>query len=365
MSASSTASALGGKANCDDDVESAKLMREAEVEYEVFGLRDEVAEPCDEVGGLRDEVKEIKEIKADLMKHIFTIRDTISSQLNFQDKVNKQREVEVGKEVIELRDQVNGLSDEIKRATKRDAQVDNELIGLSDEVLRLRDEVKCTKQREAQLETEIRDLRGEISGLNRDVELAKQREQEVENTIIGPLRDEVKRAKQRQVEAEELRSVPQALPMSRVAIKSGRFENRYVMMDGSGVTSWHDSGSGSVSMQTHVAGWETFNVIRHPNSDAVSFEGIHFPNVFLRVCPENNQEASSAHLTKVSINCQYGCDGNNEKFRLRPLGNQGEVAIEPLAAPGKYLRLNNEGSLDSSLNGFFLGGETFYLIVLA
>ena len=178
------------------------------------------------------------------------------------------------------------------------------------------------------------------------------------NKTIQSLRDEVQR-----LNAQLLISIPPPPKITRVAIKSVLFKNRYVQMDGQGLKSFDKSGGGRVGVQTFIAGWETFELVRHPEENVVSFKAVCFDNLYIRADPDGLQEGSSPGCGGGIINCQYGC-GTKEKFRLRRAGEQGELAIESVEFSGRYLRMDGNDLDGINLQGVITLWEKFHLMVV-
>jgi len=65
--------------------------------------------------------------------------------------------------------------------------------------------------------------------------------------------------------------------MVQVAIQSVRFPNRYVRLDGQGVTSFTGSGGGTVNTQTYIGTYETYTLVVN-NNGTVSFKSTIFNN---------------------------------------------------------------------------------------
>ncbi|GGS30573.1 hypothetical protein AB0E75_08780 [Streptomyces griseoviridis] len=118
-----------------------------------------------------------------------------------------------------------------------------------------------------------------------------------------------------------------------VTIRSTFFQNIYLRMDGTGVTSATDNGGGTVNCQYGPGPWTAYKV--RPQADgSYCFESAAFPNVYLRM-DGNGVPATRAGGGKV--NCQYG-PGPWEKFRARPQAD-GSFSFESVDFPGVFLRL--------------------------
>ncbi|KAF8462601.1 hypothetical protein BDZ91DRAFT_698970 [Kalaharituber pfeilii] len=151
-----------------------------------------------------------------------------------------------------------------------------------------------------------------------------------------------------------------------VAIMSAASLHKYIQMDGREVSSYEPSGSGIVSVQPHIWTHETFEIEYYPDG-IIAFKSVCFQNVYLRATC-NPWELLPGFVKSGGggiVNCQYISEGSDgcsiqEKFRIHPLGH-GQVAIEPVAFPGRYL------SLDATKKTVTLqaargDGERFYLI---
>ncbi|KAF8451588.1 hypothetical protein BDZ91DRAFT_686911 [Kalaharituber pfeilii] len=172
---------------------------------------------------------------------------------------------------------------------------------------------------------------------------------------------------EREEELQELRefkanSITRPMAPTLVALKSVAFRDRYVQMNGECVKSYVERGGGSVRVQTFVAGWETFQLERHPDG-AVSFKSTCFLNVYMRAEARGLGPGQFWNDGGGVVNCQYGC-GALEKFWIRGAGNQGEVAIEPVANPGRYIRLDGNYYQAICLQGVRSHWEKFYLVIL-
>lgn len=118
-----------------------------------------------------------------------------------------------------------------------------------------------------------------------------------------------------------------------ITIQSTFFPNIYLRMDGTGVTSFTDSGGGTVNCQYGTGPWTGYKV--RPQADgSYAFESVAFPNVFLRM-DGTGVPATMAGGGKV--NCQYGAHPY-EKYHLRAQAD-GSFSFESAAFPGTYLRM--------------------------
>ncbi|KAF8441103.1 hypothetical protein BDZ91DRAFT_670963, partial [Kalaharituber pfeilii] len=152
-----------------------------------------------------------------------------------------------------------------------------------------------------------------------------------------------------------------------VAIMSAASLHKFVSMDGTKASSYEPSGSGKVGIQPHLWGYETFEVEHYPDG-IIAFKAICFQNVYLRATCNHWRLMPGAVTADVEavVNCQYISEGSGgcsiqEKFRIHPLGNNGQVAIEPVAFPGRYLSLDANSNI-VTLQGTRRDCESFYLI---
>ncbi|KAF8419106.1 hypothetical protein EV426DRAFT_567771 [Tirmania nivea] len=149
-----------------------------------------------------------------------------------------------------------------------------------------------------------------------------------------------------------------------VAIKSVQFGGRYVSMNGSGIRSQVPGGGGHVKVQTFIGGWETFELVCHPEErNIVSFKSTCFDNVFIRAESKGLGRGQTPGHGGGLVNCQYGC-GKLEKFRILNVGEHGEVAIEPMEFPGRFFRVDGNWLHGMNLQGMVSGWEKFYLVVV-
>lgn len=121
-----------------------------------------------------------------------------------------------------------------------------------------------------------------------------------------------------------------------ITIRSWYFPNVYLRMDGTGVTAFNGSGSGTVNCQFGAGPFEKFKL--HSQADgSFSFESLSWPNVYLRM--------DGAGVPPIAggpgggtVNCQFGAD-THEKFKLHQQAD-GSFAFESAAIfPQVYLRM--------------------------
>jgi len=235
---------------------------------------------------------------------------------------------------------------------------------LRQESAHLQTTITQLRQEGAQLQTTITQLRQENTQLQTTITQLRQENTQLQSkaqgleTTVTQLRHE---NTQLQSKAQSLtRTAPTPV---RVAIKSVHFGGRYVSMDASGFRSHHPAGGGHVKVQTYIAGWEIFELVRHPDN-LVSFKSTCFDNIFLRAEPKGLSPGQTPGPGGGLVNCQYGCEGW-EKFRILKVGEHGEVAIEPAEFPGRYLRVDGNWLHGMNLQGAVNAWEKFYLVVVS
>ncbi|KAF8457040.1 hypothetical protein BDZ91DRAFT_767322 [Kalaharituber pfeilii] len=157
-------------------------------------------------------------------------------------------------------------------------------------------------------------------------------------------------------------SRPLPISPTRVAIKSSAFPNSYVQLNGEFVDSYVSGGAGTVRVSGEVSAREAFELERHTDG-TVAFKSTSFPNVYLRADALGLAEGNWRWFGGGVINCQYSC-GANEKFRIHKIGSGGEVAIEPAAFPGRYLRVNGMNPEGINLQAVRTGWEKFFLVLV-
>jgi phospholipase C len=127
-----------------------------------------------------------------------------------------------------------------------------------------------------------------------------------------------------------------------VTIRSTFFENIYLRLDGTGVTTPADKGSGKVNCQYGTGAWTTFKI--RPQSDgSYAFESAAFPNVFLRM---DGTGVPSTMAGGGTVNCQVGI-GPYEKFHARPQSD-GSFSFESATFPDTYLRLVTDSGVTAA-----------------
>ena len=121
------------------------------------------------------------------------------------------------------------------------------------------------------------------------------------------------------------------------AIQSKAFPYAYLRIDGTGVSAPTPGGGGTVNCQSGVADFEAIEERAQPDG-TIALESVSFPNVFLRM--DGSGVRSTSDRGTGTVNCQFGA-GPWEKFRKRTQSD-GTVAFESAAFPGVYLRMDAE-----------------------
>ena len=217
------------------------------------------------------------------------------------------------------------------------------------------------RQESAHLQTTITQLRQEGAQLQTTITQLRQENAQLQSKAQG-LETTVTQLQHENAQLQSKAQSPTrtAPTLVRVAIKSVHFASRYVKMDASGLRSHHPAGGGHVLVQTYIAGWEEFELVRHPDN-LVSFKAIYFDNIFLRAEAKGLNPGQTPDGGGGVVNCQYGC-GRFEKFRILRVGKHGEVAIESAEFPGRYLSLNGNCLDSMKLQGTLNAWEKFYLV---
>ncbi|MGU3473205.1 hypothetical protein ACLBWT_18915 [Paenibacillus sp. D51F] len=152
--------------------------------------------------------------------------------------------------------------------------------------------------------------------------------------------------------------------MSRKQFRSANFPNVYLRIDGTGMNQPLGPGGGVVNCQFGAGPWETHDVVTQPDG-SITIGSTAFTNVFLRL--------DGSGVTKPSgpgggvVNCQYTA-GPYEKFRLTQQPN-GSTALESVAFPGVFLRMDGSGVTHASdsgggkVNGQFTAGPYEQFII--
>jgi hypothetical protein len=131
-----------------------------------------------------------------------------------------------------------------------------------------------------------------------------------------------------------------AIGSSPITIRSAHFENVYLRMDGSGVTTQTSNGGGTVNCSPGVSSYGKFRLWRQGDG-SYSVESVAFPNVYLRMTAKGF--TAPADQGGGLVNCQFNArGGTDEKFRLRQQPD-GSFALESTSFPNVYLRMDGSG----------------------
>jgi len=154
--------------------------------------------------------------------------------------------------------------------------------------------------------------------------------------------------------------------MTLVAIRSVRFPDHYVRLDGQNVTSLTGGGAGKVNTQTFVGTYETF-ILQRNNDGTVSFGSTVFNNVFIRMHGSEVQADTIVTGGGGVVNAQFTAH-TLEKFNIRKKENppgqyKGVVGIESAATPGRFLRLDGSTGI-VNVQGGFKTYEEFEILVV-
>lgn len=142
---------------------------------------------------------------------------------------------------------------------------------------------------------------------------------------------------------QNVEPVPPAVgaPEASMAIESCAFPGVYLRLDGRGASKPSPGGSGKVNCQFGRGPLEALRIVDHPDGDGtVAVESLATPGVFLRM--------DASGLTKPGqeggvVNCQSFA-GPYEKFRLAPHPDGGgAVTVASVAFPGVVLRMDGAG----------------------
>lgn len=151
-----------------------------------------------------------------------------------------------------------------------------------------------------------------------------------------------------------------------VAIQSVKYPDRYVSLDGQGVTRFLPQGGGRVITQTYIGTWETFVLVEN-SDDTVSLKSTVFDNVFLRLDATGVAQGQTLPNGGGVVNAQYTAN-TSEKFRIQKKVNgsgnfYGIVGIESSFYPGRYLRMDG-GVNKVNVQGVFGDNEEFRILVV-
>ncbi|KAM6493130.1 hypothetical protein JOM56_011264 [Amanita muscaria] len=134
------------------------------------------------------------------------------------------------------------------------------------------------------------------------------------------------------------------MAVTRVALHSKAFPDKYLRMDGQGVVKFVGSGGGKVNTQTFIGTFETF-ILEPQSNGTVSFRSTVFNDVYLRLDGANVKQGDDLLNGGGVVNCQFG-SLTSEKFKIvqkkpaNPNQYAGIVGIESNEFPGRFLRVN-------------------------
>ena len=130
-----------------------------------------------------------------------------------------------------------------------------------------------------------------------------------------------------------------AVPVSRILrIRSAHFPNVYLRADGSGITSFSSSGGGVVNCQYGAGAWEQWRADRQPDG-TFGLLSVQWPNRYLRL--DGRGITAPRGSGGGVVNLQIGV-GAWEKFRIE-WQEDGTYAIASVQFPGVYVRADGTG----------------------
>ena len=138
-----------------------------------------------------------------------------------------------------------------------------------------------------------------------------------------------------------------ALGDTPVTIGSRNYPNVYLRMDGTGVTAFNGNGGGQVNCQYTADATEKYKV-RAQADGSYALESVAFPNVFLRL--DGSGVTTQTANGGGWANCQYGPPGAYEKFQVRAQAD-GSFSFESVAFPNVFLRLVGTGVTATTATG--------------
>lgn len=156
-----------------------------------------------------------------------------------------------------------------------------------------------------------------------------------------------------------------------VLVASGISEGTFLCMDGEGLSKSIGSGGGKVSCQDSCKE-DTAKFLFHDQGDGTfTIESVQYPGIFLRM--NGGGVRSFANNGTGEVNCQFGA-GSWERFRLHeqeiPQGKMNQliskgslVTIESVAFPDVFLRMKKDEQGSGIVNCQYGAkeDETFYL----
>ncbi|KDR79522.1 hypothetical protein GALMADRAFT_1363997 [Galerina marginata CBS 339.88] len=154
--------------------------------------------------------------------------------------------------------------------------------------------------------------------------------------------------------------------MTLVAIRSVQFPNRYVRLDGQGVSTLTGPGGGKVNTQTFIGTYETF-ILQLNDDKTVSFGSTVFKDVFIRMSAAGVPQGENVTGGGGTVNGQFTAR-TLERFHIHqkadaPGQYKGVVGIESVESPGRFLRLDGNAGL-VNVQGVFKTYEEFEILVV-
>ncbi|KDR79585.1 hypothetical protein GALMADRAFT_1364089 [Galerina marginata CBS 339.88] len=154
--------------------------------------------------------------------------------------------------------------------------------------------------------------------------------------------------------------------MTLVAIRSVAFPNRYVRLDGQGVSSLTGAGGGAVNTQTFIGTYETF-ILQRNDDKTVSFGSTVFKDVFIRMNADGVPKGEALSGGGGTVNAQHGAF-TLEKFHIRTRGDEpgkykGAAGIESAERHGRFLRLDGNAGIVNA-QGVLGDHESFEILVV-
>lgn len=133
-----------------------------------------------------------------------------------------------------------------------------------------------------------------------------------------------------------------ALGTTVVAFRSAHFANVHLRMDGAAMTAWNGQGGGTVNCRYGPPSPTESFLVRPQADGSIALESLAAPQRFLRL--DGYAITAPADPGGGTVNCQYGplMQGTYETFKPRDQAD-GSVALESVAWPNRYLRMDASG----------------------
>lgn len=128
-----------------------------------------------------------------------------------------------------------------------------------------------------------------------------------------------------------------ALGDTAVAFKSVAFANVHMRMDGSTLTGPNDQGGGTINCRYGPPSLTEGFLVRPQADGSIALESLAAPNRFLRM--DGSTMTAGADNGGGVVNCAYGGAGLYEKFNARDQAD-GSVALESVHFPNRFLRMD-------------------------